>query len=71
MVKRIAGILDSVVGCACVRGERPSATRAPVSSSLSGLGLEEAVRDDVALPGLAVVFAVQIGADSILDTTDH
>ncbi len=38
VVKRLAGILDSVVGCACVRGKRPSATRAPVSSSLADIG---------------------------------
>ena len=73
VVKRIAGILESVVGCACVGGERPSATRAPVSSSLTGLGLEEAVRDDVALPGLAVVLQSKLGQTRslILRATSH
>ncbi len=70
VVKRIAGGLDSVVGRARVGRERPAATRAPVSSSLACLGLEEAVPDDIALVHLSVPLTVYIGAN-LVDAARH
>ena len=70
MVKRIAGVLDPVVGRARVRGERLVAIRAPVSSSLACLGPEKAVPDDIALVHLSVPLTVYIGANPV-DAARH